>query len=61
VPGALDYITKPFRREQILLTVEKAMKWRRLLKENQALKAELRGPRRTMPKFLDIFKKEKRP
>ena len=39
--GALDYITKPFRQEQILLTVEKALKFRRLQKENQALKNEL--------------------
>lgn len=39
--GALDYITKPFRQEQILLIVEKAMKFRRLQKENQALKNEL--------------------
>lgn len=39
--GALDYITKPFRQEQILLTVEKALKFRRLQKENQALKKEL--------------------
>jgi DNA-binding NtrC family response regulator len=39
--GAFDYITKPFRQEQILLTIEKVMKWRRLQKENLALKAEL--------------------
>ena len=39
--GVLDYITKPFRQEQILLTVEKAMKFRRLQKENLALKNEL--------------------
>jgi DNA-binding NtrC family response regulator len=39
--GALDYITKPFRQEQILLIVEKAMKFRRLQKENQTLKNEL--------------------
>ena len=39
--GAFDYITKPFRQEQILLTIEKVMKWRRLQKENIALKAEL--------------------
>jgi DNA-binding NtrC family response regulator len=25
---AFDYITKPFRQEQILLTVDKALKWR---------------------------------
>jgi DNA-binding NtrC family response regulator len=39
--GAFDYITKPFRQEQILLTIEKVMKWRRLQKENMALRAEL--------------------
>jgi len=39
--GAFDYITKPFRQEQILLTIDKVMKWRRLQKENIALKAEL--------------------
>jgi DNA-binding NtrC family response regulator len=39
--GAFDYITKPFRQEQILMTIEKVMKWRRLQKENIALKAEL--------------------
>lgn len=39
--GAFDYITKPFRQEQILLTIEKVMKWRRLQKENIALKAEI--------------------
>ena len=43
--GALDYITKPFRQEQILLTVEKAMKFRRLQKENLALKKELEALR----------------
>jgi DNA-binding NtrC family response regulator len=26
--NAFDYITKPFRKEQILATVEKALKWR---------------------------------
>jgi DNA-binding NtrC family response regulator len=25
---AFDYITKPFKKEQILMTVEKALKWR---------------------------------
>ena len=39
--GVFDFITKPFRQEQILLTIEKAMKFRRLQKENQALKEEL--------------------
>ena len=25
---AFDYITKPFKKEQILVTVDKALKWR---------------------------------
>jgi DNA-binding NtrC family response regulator len=32
--GAYDYITKPFRRERILLTVEKVMKWQEMVREN---------------------------
>jgi len=39
--GAYDYITKPFRRERILLTIEKVMEWQTLVKENQALKKAL--------------------
>jgi DNA-binding NtrC family response regulator len=39
--GAYDYITKPFRRERILMTVDKAMQWQTVLKENQALRNAL--------------------
>ena len=39
--GAYDYITKPFRRERILVTVEKVMKWQEMVKENQALRKAL--------------------
>ncbi len=39
--GADDYITKPFRRERILLTIDKVMKWQELVKENQHLKQAL--------------------
>lgn len=28
--GAFDYITKPFKKEQILLAVERAMRWQRV-------------------------------
>ena len=35
--GAYDYITKPFKRERILLTVDKAMKWQEMVKENLAM------------------------
>lgn len=39
--GAYDYITKPFRRERVLLTVNKFMEWRRISVENQSLRAEV--------------------
>jgi DNA-binding NtrC family response regulator len=39
--GAYDYITKPFRRERILMTVDKVMKWQAVIRENQALRSAL--------------------
>lgn len=39
--GAYDYITKPFRRERILLTVEKVMAWQDMVRENQSLRQAL--------------------
>lgn len=39
--GAFDYITKPFRQERILLTVDKAMKWQAMVRENLALRQAL--------------------
>lgn len=32
--GAFDFITKPFRKEQIILTIEKALEFRRIQLEN---------------------------
>lgn len=40
--GAFDFITKPFRKEQILYTIDKALKWVKLQKENKMLKEQLR-------------------
>jgi DNA-binding NtrC family response regulator len=34
--GAFDYITKPFKKEQILHTLERAMKWQLLERESLA-------------------------
>lgn len=45
--GAYDYITKPFRRERILMTVEKVMKWQAVLKENQALRDALAAKKKS--------------
>jgi DNA-binding NtrC family response regulator len=41
--GASDYITKPFRRERVLLTIDKAMQWRDMVEENRALRRVLTG------------------
>ena len=39
--GAFDFITKPFRKEQILLAIDKAMRWREMVRQNKALKQRL--------------------
>ncbi len=39
--GAFDYITKPFRKEQILLAIDKAMRWRDLVRQNKEMKQRL--------------------
>jgi DNA-binding NtrC family response regulator len=39
--GAFDYITKPFNRDELRLTLVKALRMRRLEKENVELRAEI--------------------
>ncbi|HVT45397.1 MAG TPA: sigma-54 dependent transcriptional regulator [Thermoanaerobaculia bacterium] len=39
--GAFHYIPKPFKNEEVVITVQKALEQRRLSKENERLKAEL--------------------
>jgi DNA-binding NtrC family response regulator len=41
--GAFDFITKPFRKEQILLAIDKAMRWRDMVQQNKTLKQKLEG------------------
>jgi len=41
--GGFDFITKPFRKEQILFTIDKALKFLRLQRENKALKERLKN------------------
>lgn len=36
--GAYDFITKPFRKETILITIKRALEWRRMQKELAALR-----------------------
>jgi DNA-binding NtrC family response regulator len=39
--GAFDFITKPFRKEQILLSIDRGMRWREMVKQNKELKKRL--------------------
>uniref|UniRef100_A0A7V6CDC4 Sigma-54-dependent Fis family transcriptional regulator n=1 Tax=Thermodesulfobacterium geofontis TaxID=1295609 RepID=A0A7V6CDC4_9BACT len=41
--GAFDFITKPFKKEQILFTIEKAIKWLKVQRENRMLKEKLKS------------------
>jgi DNA-binding NtrC family response regulator len=43
--GAFDYITKPFRKEQILLSIDRAMHWREMVRQNKEMKQRLEGKR----------------
>ncbi|MBI5605326.1 MAG: response regulator [Deltaproteobacteria bacterium] len=40
--GAYDYITKPFRKDQIIITINRAMEWHAMKKELAALRAQHR-------------------
>jgi two-component system, NtrC family, response regulator PilR len=64
--GAYDYITKPFKLEEIRLTVDKALERKRLHDENVALKRQLRkhqgfenfiGRSRSMMEIFDTIRK----
>jgi DNA-binding NtrC family response regulator len=39
--GGFDFITKPFRKEQILFSIEKALKWLKVQRENRMLRDQL--------------------
>jgi len=41
--GAFDYITKPFKNEELILTIRKAIQMHRLKQENRLLNQELQG------------------
>lgn len=36
--GAYDFITKPFRKETILITIKRALEWKQMQEELEALK-----------------------
>ncbi len=39
--GAYDYITKPFKNERIVLTIEKVLSWQAMVEENLSLRQAL--------------------
>ncbi len=41
--GAYDFITKPFRKERVLVAIEKALEWQRVIQENRTLKSRMAG------------------
>ncbi len=41
--GAYDYITKPFRKEHILITIDRAIEWRKMKREIHYLKEKSKG------------------
>jgi DNA-binding NtrC family response regulator len=42
--GAYDFITKPFRKERVLVAIEKAFEWQRVIQENRNLKNRMEKP-----------------
>jgi len=59
--GAYDYVTKPFKLDELKVTIANALERRRLQEENQALKRQLHRERGfenfigRSPKILDVF------
>ncbi|MGE3164263.1 MAG: sigma-54-dependent transcriptional regulator [Planctomycetota bacterium] len=47
--GAFDYILKPFRADELLLLVDKALEHRRLVRENTVLRGALKSQSDTRP------------
>lgn len=39
--GAFDYLKKPFKTKELLISIEKALRWKAMLDENQLLKEEI--------------------
>jgi DNA-binding NtrC family response regulator len=63
--GAFHYIPKPFKNEEVILTVNKALEQRRLSRENERLRSELAekysysniiGKSETMRKIFDLIR-----
>ena len=51
--GAFDYITKPFEDEELLVTIEKALRFGQLESENRKLRKQLQGESKA-PKLIGV-------
>jgi len=49
--GAYDFITKPFRREQILVAIERALEWQRITRENRELRDRMQSEKTAAKTF----------
>jgi two-component system response regulator HydG len=64
--GAFDYLTKPFTRDQLLTTVQRAIRHRGLTRENRALREQVARGARTdelvgsSPAFVKLMKSAKK-
>lgn len=47
--GAFDYLSKPFHKERILLTIDKAMEWQKLTQENVSLRKSIQYKKESLP------------
>jgi DNA-binding NtrC family response regulator len=54
--GVFDYITKPFKKEQIIFTVDRALKYQSAIKENKRLEMIFKA--QPFEKALELFTKE---
>jgi DNA-binding NtrC family response regulator len=62
--GAFDYLAKPFTADQLLVAVERALRYRGLTLENEALRAQVSGRNDVMvgtsPAFLRLLEQARR-
>ncbi|OPX20419.1 MAG: response regulator [Desulfobacca sp. 4484_104] len=49
--GAYDFITKPFRKEQILVAIERALEWQRITRENRELRDRMQSEKTAAKTF----------
>ena len=54
--GVFDYITKPFKKEQIIMTIDRAMRWQKVKTESEKMSAVF--DMEPYSKAVQVFKEE---